>query len=79
MKQELTCEIQSRIVIAKAAFNKATFFSSKLDLKKKLVKCYIWNNGLCGAETWILQTVDQLPGMFENVAGVGDGWRVQLD
>jgi len=55
----VTCEIQSRIVMAKATFNKKAFFSSKLDLKKKLVKCYIWSTGLCGAETLTLQTVDQ--------------------
>ena len=39
-----TCEIKSRIAMAKAAFNKKkTLFTSKLDLnlRKKLVKCYI--------------------------------------
>ena len=38
-----TREIKSRIVMAKAAFNKMIFLSSKLDLhsRKKLVKCYI--------------------------------------
>jgi len=38
------CEINSRIVMAKAAFNKKrALFISTLDLKlrKKLVKCYI--------------------------------------
>jgi hypothetical protein len=41
-----TCEIKSRIAMAKAAFNKKkNLFSSKLDLnlRKKLVKCYIWS------------------------------------
>jgi hypothetical protein len=41
-----TCEIKSRIAMAKAAFNKRkNFFTSKLDLnlRKKLVKCYIWS------------------------------------
>jgi hypothetical protein len=30
------------------------FFTSKLDLnlRKKLVKCYIWRTALCVAETW---------------------------
>ena len=40
-----TCEIKSRIAIAKAAFNKKKkLFTSKLDLnlRKKLVKCYVW-------------------------------------
>ena len=39
-----TREIKSRIAMAKAAFNKnKNLFTSKLDLnlKKKLVKCYI--------------------------------------
>jgi hypothetical protein len=30
-----------------------------LELRKKLVKCYIWNITLYGAETWTLQAVDQ--------------------
>ena len=38
-----TREIKSRIAMAKAAFNKKIILSSKLDLnlRKKLVKCYI--------------------------------------
>jgi hypothetical protein len=45
----------------KAAFNKKTLFTSKLDLhlSKKLVKCYIWSIALCGAETWTLGKVDR--------------------
>jgi hypothetical protein len=57
-----TCEIKSRISMAKAAFNKKkTIFTSKLDLilRKKLVKCYIWSIALYGAETWTLRKVDQ--------------------
>jgi hypothetical protein len=49
-----TREIKARIAMAKAAFNrKKTLFASKLDLqlKKKLVKCYIWSIALYGAET----------------------------
>jgi hypothetical protein len=30
-----------------------------LELRKKLVKCYIWSIALCGAETWTLRAVDQ--------------------
>jgi hypothetical protein len=30
-----------------------------LELRKKLVKCYIWNIALCGAEIWTLRAVDQ--------------------
>jgi hypothetical protein len=36
-------------------------FTSKLDLelRKKLLKCYIWSIALYGAETWNLQKLDQ--------------------
>jgi hypothetical protein len=30
-----------------------------LELRKKLVKCYIWSIALDGAETWTLRVVDQ--------------------
>jgi hypothetical protein len=56
------CEIKSRIATAKAPFNKKkTLFTSTLDLnlRKKLVKCYIWSTALYGAETWMLRVVDQ--------------------
>jgi hypothetical protein len=48
--------------MAKAAFNKKkNLFTSKLDLnlRKKLVKCYIWSIALCGAETWTLRKMGQ--------------------
>jgi hypothetical protein len=57
-----TREIKSRIAMAKAAFNKKkTLFTSKLDinLRKKLVKCYIWSIPFYGAQTWTLRKVDQ--------------------
>jgi hypothetical protein len=57
-----TSEIKCRIAMAKAAFNKKrTLFISTLDLelRKKLVKCYIWSMALYGAETWTLRTIDQ--------------------
>jgi hypothetical protein len=57
-----TREIKYRIVMAKAAFNKKkTLFTRKLDLnlRKKLVKCYIWSIVLYGAEKWTLRKVDQ--------------------
>jgi hypothetical protein len=50
-------EIKSRTVMAKAAFNKKrALFTSKMDLelRKKLVKCYIWSIAVYGAETWML-------------------------
>ena len=57
-----TSEIKSRIAMAKAAFSKKkTLFTSKLDLnlRKKLIKCYIWSMALYGAETWTLRAADQ--------------------
>jgi hypothetical protein len=48
--------------MAKAASNKKkTLFTSTLDLnlRKKLVKCYIWSTALYGVETWTLRAVDQ--------------------
>jgi hypothetical protein len=50
------------IAMAKAAFNKKrTLFTSTLDLelRKKLVKCYISSIALYSAETWTLRAVDQ--------------------
>jgi len=48
--------------MAKAGFNeKRTLFTSTLDLelRKKLVKCYVWSIALYSAETWTLRAVDQ--------------------
>jgi len=57
-----TYEITCRIATAKAAFNKKrTLFTSTLDLelRKKLVKCYVWSIVFYGAETWTLRAIDQ--------------------
>jgi hypothetical protein len=57
-----TCEIKSRIAMPKAAFNKKrALFTGKmeLELRKKLVKCYVWSIALYGAEIWTLRAVDQ--------------------
>jgi hypothetical protein len=46
----------------KVEFNKKrVLFTSKmyLQLRKKLVKCYIWSVALYVAETWTLRVVDQ--------------------
>jgi hypothetical protein len=48
--------------MAKAAFNKkrALFTGTlELELRKKLVKCYIWSVALCGAETGEIGAVDR--------------------
>ena len=58
-----TREIKSRIAMAEAAFNnkKKNLFTSTLDLnlRKILVKCYIWSMALYDAETWTLRAADQ--------------------
>ena len=55
--------------MAKAAFNKKrALFTGTLDLelRKKLVKCYIWSIALYGAETGTVRAVDQKQlGSFE--------------
>jgi hypothetical protein len=40
---------------------KKAVFTSKMDLelRKKLLKCYIWSIALNGAETWTLRAVDR--------------------
>jgi hypothetical protein len=48
--------------MAKSAFNKRkTAFTGKLDLnlRKKLVKCYIWSITFYGTETWTLWKVGE--------------------
>ena len=45
-----------------------------LELKKKLVKCYIWSIALYGSETWMLRAVDQKH--LESLeCGAGEGWK----
>jgi hypothetical protein len=62
-----TLEIKSRSAMAKAAFKrKKTLVTRKLDfnLRKKLVKCYIWSIALYGAETWTLEITSEIPRKF---------------
>jgi hypothetical protein len=68
-------KIKYRIAMTKAAFNnkKKNLFTSKLDLnlKKKLVKCYI---DLYGAATWTVRKIDQK--YLENLK-CGAGYHTQ--
>jgi len=54
-------EIKFRIALTKVAFKKKKkdLFTSKLhsNLRKKLLKCYIWSIDFYGAETWIFRKV----------------------
>jgi hypothetical protein len=57
-----TCEIKCSFAMSKAAFNKKrALFASTLDLelRKKLVKSYIWSIALYGAGNSTLRAVDQ--------------------
>jgi hypothetical protein len=71
-----TQEIKARIVMAKAASNKKTLFTSKLDLelRKELVKCYIWSITLYGVKTWTLRKLDQKY-LESFICDAGEGWR----
>ena len=51
-------EVKKRIAMAKEAFNrKRSIFCGPLEkeLRKRLVKCFLWSIALYGAETWTLQ------------------------
>ena len=57
-----TCEIKRTIGMAKTALNnKRAHFTGTLclELRKRLLKCYIWSIALCGAETGTVRAVDQ--------------------
>ena len=61
-QRDIVKKIKSRIAMAKAAFNKKkNLFTSKLELnlRKRLVRCYVWSIALYGAETWTLRATDQ--------------------
>jgi len=45
-----------------------------LELRKKLVKCYIWSIALYGAEAWMLRAVEQKHLKFLK-CGAGGGWK----
>ena len=54
-------EITSRTAMAKTASKKKkTLFTTNLDLnlRKKLVKCYILSIAVHGAQTWTLHSID---------------------
>ena len=52
-----------------------TVFTTTLDLnlRKKLVKCYVWSIALCGAETGTVRAVDKK--QLEILkCGAAEGW-----
>lgn len=57
-----TKEIKLRIAVAKEAFNKKKKLLCEpinKNLRKRLVKCYIWSVALYGAETWTMRKIDK--------------------
>ena len=72
-----TCENKSRIAVAKAAFNKKkTLFTStlELNLRKKLVKCYIRSMALYGLK--LGRFGQQIRNTWKVLKyGAGGGWR----
>jgi hypothetical protein len=72
-----TVEIKSRIAMEKYPFNyKRVLFTGKVDLelREKLVKCYIWSGALYGAEIGTVWGVDRKQ-MESFKCGAGEGWR----
>lgn len=62
MQDVPTCEIKSRIAIARKAFDKKKALSTStldINLRNKLVKSYVWSIALCGTGTRTLQKVGQ--------------------
>jgi len=55
------CELNPGLPWQKLQSTRRRLFTSTLDLnlRKKLVKCYICSMALYGAETWTLRAVDQ--------------------
>ena len=61
MMEDVLVKLHVGLLWLKLQFNKKrTLFTSTLDLelRKKLVKCYVWSIALYGAETWTLRAVD---------------------
>ena len=58
-------EVKKRILIAKEAFNRnRSIFCGLLEkeLRKRLLKCFVWSVALYGAETWTLRRNEQKGG-----------------
>ena len=64
ISSNLNCcqKVKQRIATAKEAFNsKRSIFCGPLkkELRKRLVKCFVWSVALYGAETWTLRRNEQ--------------------
>jgi len=80
MMQEVTMKLNPRLPGTSRIQQEEGFFSSKLDLnlRKKLVKCYIWRIFLYRAATWrqVFLISFQIRNTWKVLkCGAGEGWR----
>jgi len=61
MMQDVHVKLNQVLSWKKQYSTRRRLFTNKLDLnlRKKLIKCYIWSITLWDAETWTLRKVDQ--------------------
>jgi hypothetical protein len=64
VNEECKCEneIKSRIAMGKTAFNKRKdLFCGplKTEIRKRLIKCFVWSTVLYGSETWTIRKADE--------------------
>ena len=51
--------IQILVVIITSFNRKISLLTSNIELKKKLVRCYVWSIALYGSETWPLRILER--------------------
>ena len=61
MMEDVHVKLNPGLPLQKLHSARRRLFTSKLDLnlRKKLIKCYIWSMALYGAGTWTLRAADQ--------------------
>jgi len=61
MMEDVLVKLSVGLLWLKLHSTRRGFFTNILDveLRKKLVKCYVWSIALYGAETWTLRAMDQ--------------------
>jgi len=61
MMEDVLVKLSVGLLWLKLHSTRRGLFASTLDLelRKKLVKCYVWSIALYGAETWTLRAMDQ--------------------
>jgi hypothetical protein len=74
------CQIKARTAMAKAAIGKKKILSTSqidLNLKKKLVKCYIWSTEMWCWNVDTSKSRSEIPGKFWNVVLVKEGDQLE--